>query len=56
MRFFLVNGSTGQQVNKSTSQPMEQRAENGVYSNYPESRQRSSEAQRVDKSIAQQVT
>ena len=42
-----VNRSTGQQVNRSTGQPMEQRAENGVYSNYPESRQRSSEAQQA---------
>ncbi len=39
-----------QQDNETTSQPMEQRAENGVYSNYPESRQRSSEAQRAGRS------
>jgi glycosyltransferase involved in cell wall biosynthesis len=39
-----------QQDNETTSQPMEQRAENGVYSNYPESRQRSSIAQQDNKS------
>ena len=39
----------GQQVNESTGQPMEQRAENGVFSNYPESRQRSSVAQQEPK-------
>ena len=38
----------GQQVNGSTGLPMEQRAENGVYSNYPESRQRSSVGQQVN--------
>ena len=46
---YLALKSTSQQVNGSTSQPMEQRAENGVYSNYPESRQRSSVAQQVNK-------
>ena len=45
-----VNRSTSQRVNESTGQPMEQRAENGVYSNYPESRQRSSVAQQVNES------